>query len=136
MNIDKRLQEILTDTAESICGEWCIGDHLGAEAVQAHMAKEIAAIQQAYKDVGYAQDTYTGSGKAYTTDHKELMTGQEWFDRLITETKLLDEEEIHKAYAIINAAKRASGIKEDSQVIFHPGITIEQIKSAKIQNER
>jgi hypothetical protein len=41
---EERIDSILTATAESICGEWCDGEHEGSVAVSEHMSTERAAL--------------------------------------------------------------------------------------------
>ncbi len=46
---ESSIDAILTDTAESICGEWCGDSHTGIEAVNEHMSTEKAALEHLIK---------------------------------------------------------------------------------------
>jgi hypothetical protein len=84
--------------------------------------KEAFAIELKMKDSQWQLDNlyeYKGSGKAYTTDHKELMTGQAWFDRLeadiINASFLPNGQRNSDNVDFLEAARKAAGIDEGKE---------------------
>lgn len=101
-----------------------VGDYTSVEATS------LQSIKQALTDEGYIKlpyavkdkdnNIYIGSGKAFTTDHKELMTGQEWYERFekeLPDTELkayLPSADIaYKRSKVMEVAKRAAGIDHE-----------------------
>lgn len=105
--LDDKLREILFPDQQSIEEEW--GN--GGDAVALLRTNEsIAKIHQAFADAGYVNTKAVGF-EGFTV--KNLMTGQEWYDRF---EKAFPGDGLMQPYIDIReqvlwAAKRASGLE-------------------------
>lgn len=107
-DLDSKLRGILVP--DSRLESWS-GDPRALQEIW--VTKSIAAIKQAFEDEGWRQSTIAPEGKYgpfHTFDGKELMTGQEWYDRF--EKELLNFAKIKHRITddVLNIAKKASNL--------------------------
>lgn len=115
IDLDQKLEELLGEggTIKHCCGQSGCSD----------AASDIEQIKQAFIDAGYVQipqvemerDPTNNRPTFYTVNGKEVMTGQEWYDRFV---KIANGDEKHSDLTgwsewdtIEIVAKKAAGIK-------------------------
>jgi hypothetical protein len=110
-NIDKRLQEILEHTNVRACDDPKCNHWIYT------IPDAQAAIHKVFKDAGYVQKEWrsTGTINGQRFEHKEVLTGAEWLERFTKEYSSLKFNRIQEQdIDALNAARRASGLEEDS----------------------